>query len=144
MTLGIHSSASRQEWSNRTEAEKDQYVSGWRDPGSLQFGSVLGVVDLVCICRPNQLPLKLRNHPSVKRDPKNWCWVLENPRRFAEPIPRKGQCSLFYVDIPDAVMHTTLQIGENGMATGSRYLTVTEANLKYGSLSLTGGRDLFP
>ncbi len=30
------------------------------------------------------------------------------------------------------------------MATGSRFLTVTEANLKYGSLNLAGGHDLFP
>jgi hypothetical protein len=101
-------------------------------------------VDLIGICRPNQLPLKLRNHQFVKRNPGNWCWVLENPRRLAVPIPRKGQSSLFYADIPDSVMPRALQIGENCMVTGPHYLTVTEGNLKHGSLSLTGVRNLFP
>jgi hypothetical protein len=144
VTLGIHSSKGKQEWSKRTAAEKDKYVPDWRDSGSLQFGSVLGIVDLVCICRPNELPLKLRKHRFVNHNPKNWCWVLENPRRLAQPIPRKGQASLFYVAIPDAVVCAGLPVGGNGMATGSRFLTVTEANLKYGSLNLAGGHDLFP
>jgi hypothetical protein len=102
--LGIHSSTKRQIWSQLTDREKDKYVPGWRVKGSQQFGSVLGVADLLCICRPNDLPRKLRNHDSVNTDPGNWCWVLANPRRLASPIPATGQARLFYVEIPDALM----------------------------------------
>lgn len=31
-----------------------------------------------------------------------WCWVLENPRAFQEPVPWKGQLSLYQV--PESVL----------------------------------------
>jgi hypothetical protein len=69
-----------------------------------EFGSLLGVVDLVSICRPSELPRDLRGHESVNRRPGNWCWVLANPRRLAKPIRATGQARLFYFEIADALV----------------------------------------
>jgi hypothetical protein len=129
--LGIHASKSQQEWSKRTDEEKDRFVPDWRCSDSLQFGSVLGVVDLVRICRPNELPPGLRKHRYVSHEPENWCWVLENPRRLLKPFRARGQAALFYVEIP----HPLLRSG---------YLTVTQGNLDNGSLCVTDLRNLFP
>lgn len=142
--LGIHASTSREEWSKRTAEEKEKYIPDWRNATSLQFGSVLGVVDLVCICRPNDLPATLLQHKYVKRGAGNWCWVLENPRRLEKPLPATGQSSLFYVVVPDSYLPTSLRVAEGSMAIDSRCLVVTKGNLNNNSLCLSSGLDLFP
>jgi hypothetical protein len=64
-------------------------------PTELATGVILGTVDLVSICSPRELA----------GDPwafGPWCWRLENPQPFAEPIPWRGQLGLF--DVPDSVL----------------------------------------
>jgi hypothetical protein len=63
---------------------------------------VLGVVELVQICRYSQLPPGLKGHRFANTDPANWCWVLANPRRLLRPVEAKGQARLFDAEVPDS------------------------------------------
>ncbi len=66
--------------------------------GPLPRGVLLGVVDVV-----DYSLARLCRSPWVTGEgPRDWCWVLGNARRFAEPIPWRGQPSLF--DVPDHVV----------------------------------------
>lgn len=104
--LGIHASSNRSRWQDLTDEERNgrRSESGIDEP---PFGCVVGVADLVQICRPRDLPRSLRNHGCVNTDVDNWCWVLHNPRRFLEPIPAMGQACLFYVEVPDKLVGAT-------------------------------------
>jgi len=101
--LGIHASSNRAGWKELTDEERHECCSrsGVEEPA---FGCVVGVAELLQICRPHELPRSLRNHDCVNTDPENWCWVLGNPRRFAQPIRAAGQACLFYVEIPDKLL----------------------------------------
>src|SRR4051812_23089925 len=83
--LGIHASKKGDTMRALPEEELDDYVPGWREEGVL-VGCVLGVVDLVRICRSRDLPPDLRDREFADDDPGNWCWVLANPRPLKEPF----------------------------------------------------------
>ncbi|HEX4609803.1 MAG TPA: ASCH domain-containing protein [Urbifossiella sp.] len=58
----------------------------------LQFGAILGLVDLVdCV------PLSEVAGQPYATGP--WCWILANPEPLLEPVPLKGRLGLF--DVPD-------------------------------------------
>ena len=73
------------------------YLLRWHDvevdPSVLQFGLILGAVDLVD-CR------KKKTSRWHKRG--DFGWYLENPRRLRSPIPYKGQLKLF--NVPDGLL----------------------------------------
>lgn len=63
----------------------------WED---LPTGAVLGTAEVVdCV------PAGEAAGPWVEGP---WCWVLADPRPFAEPVPFKGFQNLF--EVPDAVL----------------------------------------
>lgn len=99
--LGIHAST---KLARLSDEWLDDYVPGWRTGAETDVGCVVGVVQLVQICRPADLPTDLRDHEFVNRDPANWCWVLSNPQRLKKPVPAKGNARLFNVDVPDHLM----------------------------------------
>lgn len=102
--LGIHASSNRGRWNALTEAQRKKY--GIEEP---PIGCLVGVADLMQICRPCDLPRGLRNHDCVNTDDDNWCWVLSNPRRLSQPIQATGQARLFYVDIPERFVRVTTE-----------------------------------
>lgn len=59
---------------------------------SLVKGAAIGLVDVVdCVPVP-QLPAALKHDPYAEGP---WCWILENPRSFAQPVEMRGFQSLF-------------------------------------------------
>ena len=67
----------------------------------LDFGAIIGVVDLVaCLVYdeindstcPEEYQF-LRNHIHTEGP---FCWVLENARRFADPLPYRGSQGLWH------------------------------------------------
>ena len=97
--LGIHASTNKCMWNDYSEEEKAKLAE--KSPtGKVEFGKVLGVVELVEICRPRKLPKKLIDHSSVIKRSDNWCWVLKNPKWFKKPIKSTGQARLFFARIP--------------------------------------------
>lgn len=61
---------------------------------SCRRGAIIGVVRVVNVVR-----IDVFKQPSIfAHGP--WCWVLENPRRFAEPVPYMGRLGLFDVVDP--------------------------------------------
>jgi hypothetical protein len=107
--LGIHASSSHVRWNQLSDEERDECCSqsGVDEP---PFGSVVGVANLIQISRPQNLPRSIRNHACVNTDPDNWCWVLDNPRRFSRPTPATGQARLFYVEVDDSLLRS---LGKN-------------------------------
>ncbi len=63
------------------------------DRSLLQFGVILGAVDLVD-CR------KKKTSRWHRRE--DYGWYLENPRRLRSPIPYKGQLKLY--EVPDRLL----------------------------------------
>ena len=101
--LAIHASSSRADWDVLAEEDKDRYLPEWRITPP-EYGAVLGVVRLVRICRPHQLPEELRHHAFVDSNPNNWCWVVDQPRRLTQPHIIRGQSRVFYVEFADALL----------------------------------------
>jgi hypothetical protein len=98
LLLGIHASRQR---APLTEEELDEIMPRRRDGAAMRGGVVLGVVDVLSICRPADLPAELRRHRHVNHDADNWCWVLGNPRRLTKPVEASGQAWLFNVRVPN-------------------------------------------
>lgn len=79
--------------------------AGFSIPQSLATGVVLGTVDLVDVVpwRPGQPSLAgFRDDYGLAEDPLAtgpFCWILENPVRFQEPIPLRGRLRLFDADL---------------------------------------------
>lgn len=74
----------------------------------LPRGVILGVAQLVHCVR-----LEIVIGQPFAEGP--WCWILENVRRLAEPIPYKGEQGLF--DVPDDIVqqfkfHSNLTISQ--------------------------------
>lgn len=70
----------------------------------LVFGAIIGRVNLVYCVRLEPL---LHARPELAENVHvngPWCWVMEHPVRFAEPIPWRGALGLF--DVPDEVLTT--------------------------------------
>jgi hypothetical protein len=70
----------------------EAFPDGTRVPAQQVFGALLGIIDLVDCVRVEEC----RDNPWASGP---WCWVVENPRPFAEPIPYRGRQLLF--DVPD-------------------------------------------
>ena len=98
--LGIHASGTVAPLS---KSQLDELVPDWENARPLGK-CLLGVVDLVQICRPKDLPSTLRKHSSVNLASDNWCWVLANPRKLDRPFPAKGNAKLFRVEIPKRLL----------------------------------------
>ncbi len=100
LLLGIHASS---KLADVAEERLDEWFPDKKqgEPLMVRIGCVVGVVDLVNICRPAELPSDLRDHEFVNRHPDNWCWVLRNPRRLAQTLAATGNARLFHVDVPD-------------------------------------------
>lgn len=82
----------------------------------IAFGAIVGVADLVdCVPFRNRVSVSgcevtaqgkwdwLESDPYADGP---WCWILENARRFATPIPYCGRQRLF--DVPDSVVSDAL------------------------------------
>ena len=104
------------------------------DESVLHLRAILGVAELVDVVE--------RSHSRWFDGP--FGFVLANPRPLPKPIRYLEGNSSFWTVPPAMARAIRKQLEGNGMATGSRYLTVTAANLKYGSLGLSGASDLFP
>ena len=56
----------------------------------LDFGAIVGSVEIIdCIF----------NHPSPWAMPQHYHWLLQNPRKFDQPIPWKGRLGFFEVPL---------------------------------------------
>lgn len=86
-------------------------------PDKMDFGAIVGVVELIYCCHVRVI----RDQHAGGRwkhlihDPHTsgpFCWILGNPKRFAVPIPYRGQQTLF--DIPDDVVQEALANGRHG------------------------------
>ncbi len=72
-------------------------------PG-LPFGKALGIVTLVNCFQATEMHLPLSEKEEALGDFSwgRWVWVLQDPRRFKEPFPVRGQQGLF--NIPDELI----------------------------------------
>ncbi|HEY1066885.1 MAG TPA: ASCH domain-containing protein [Pirellulales bacterium] len=73
----------------------------------LVFGAIVGVVELhACVpiaqIRDGDVPFDFAWLPDHAHAFGPICWVLQNPRRFAVPIPYRGAQGLF--DVPDEIV----------------------------------------
>ncbi len=96
--LAIHAGLNR-----TTEADDRSFLAalGVAQPDVLPSGVILGMVDLID-CLPYGA--------TFKDDP--WacgpfCWILENPMPFAEPVPARGQQRLWECRLPKGLSLTT-------------------------------------
>ena len=103
--LGIHASTGLATWDRKTPEERDDFAPGWR-VGDSPVRKVLGVVDVIQICQPHELPEDLRENKFVEKSA-NWCYVFENPRKLVQPLEAKGNSALFYLCIPRRLLSET-------------------------------------
>jgi hypothetical protein len=64
-------------------------------PDQLDYGALCGIMTLLD-CRPTA---DVESGPFVEGP---FCWLLDYPRPFAEPIPYRGQLGLF--EVPDELL----------------------------------------
>jgi hypothetical protein len=74
----------------KSRSRLGHYGPGEPDHLHLDFGTIIGVVELVD-CIP---VAQVRDQPFAEGP---WCWILENPRPLAQPIPWRGALSFFHV-----------------------------------------------
>jgi hypothetical protein len=98
VTLGIHVSSYLSIWRSLGEAQRQYYARGWSDTG-VAGGVVAGIVDVVRICRWNDLPQHLQRHKYTQKE-FAWHWELVNPRRLREPFRWPGNTRTFTAHIP--------------------------------------------
>ena len=96
-----------------------KWLAGWniKQLPPLDFGCIVGVVNVVdCIAVASfmgprsQWSKKLDKYPwlpSHQHTEGPFCIVMENPRRFAKPIPYTGSLGLF--NVPDEVVSEQLE-----------------------------------
>jgi hypothetical protein len=102
--LLIHAGKSR-EWMETVTAEDR------RSLGRLDFGAVVGVVDLVkCLSigylRGRTCDDKYKHLANHEHTSGPFCFVLENPRRFVPSIPSRGMQGLW--DVPELTRRIVL------------------------------------
>jgi hypothetical protein len=115
--LLLHSGKSRKFLESEDPAVwPERYGVPLPEEKDLVFGAILGVVDVVDCLHFEDLPPDWKAHPFAQGP---YCWLLANPRPFAEPIPWKGQLSLYQV--PDEAVRRALA------ATVSRLKTAVKA-----------------
>lgn len=56
------------------------------------YGAIVGIVDVVDYLRAEDGRVV---HDPFAGGP--WCWMLENPRAFAEPVPYRGERGIFEI-----------------------------------------------
>lgn len=95
--LAIHASKSLTIWPGLEIQRQKELAPGWRRGDSL-VGLVIGVIDVIRICRYEELA-ELKNHKYVFKE-YEWFWVLEKPRRLIAPFEWTGNVSLLHVPIP--------------------------------------------
>jgi len=100
VVLGIHASRTLSIWDGLSEAKRQHFAPSWSLADASGFGAVLGTVDVIRICRPRELTPSLQIHKFTAHGANQWSWVLENPRKLAEPFKAKGNSGLFHVEIP--------------------------------------------
>lgn len=99
--LAIHAGKSQQWMQDGMEFLFERGISV---PSGLDFGAVIAVADLVDVVlylkpkSPSMRPHELDADPYAFGP---YCWRLENVRKLAEPIPYRGQQTLFDVELPD-------------------------------------------
>jgi hypothetical protein len=103
--IGFQSSTNKGMWNSFSEDDQ-KVVCESSQTGEPEFGRVIGVVQVVNICRPKDLPAKLKNDPYVYKNRSNWCWVLKNPEWLTKSVKATGQARLFYANIPDRLIST--------------------------------------
>jgi hypothetical protein len=91
--LAIHASASRASIVDICEAA--ERISGRRMPEEIEFGAIIGVVDLVECLPPEE---HLKRMDAKWAAPGCYHWLLRNPRPCA-PFDIKGKLMLW--DVPD-------------------------------------------
>jgi hypothetical protein len=96
--LAIHASSSRATWDAVGPERLDRWLPGWREQPPV-FGAVVGIVELVAVCRYADLPPALAAHEFTQASAR-WCWVLDQPRRLPVPVYLPGNSTLFHVEIP--------------------------------------------
>ena len=101
--IGIQSSTNKFMWNGMGEDDQ-KVVCESTQTDEPEFGRVIGVVQVVNICRPKDLPAKLKNDPCVLKNRSNWCWVLKSPEWLTKSVKATGQARLFYVNIPDRLL----------------------------------------
>jgi len=69
----------------------------------LAFGAIIGKVELVNIYRTEEIAFKLSATERLYGDYSEgrFAWEISSPTLFAEPIPYRGQLSLFEVNLPE-------------------------------------------
>jgi hypothetical protein len=77
-------------------------------PEQMPFGAIVGQVDLTHVfwinnIRAGAVPDELAWLHTHQHATGPLCLVLSNPQRFLEPIPYRGQQSIF--DVPDDLLH---------------------------------------
>ncbi len=106
--LAIHASTRVSTWRKLSEEEREYLAPGWR-VGDGAIGAIIGLVDVLRICKPSDLPARLRRHKYTIDKAGNWCWVLDNPRPFREPILYKANV-FTWPDLPDNLLPSPTRI----------------------------------
>jgi hypothetical protein len=84
----------------RFTQKREKLVPDWEPSRAKRKGGfVHGVVEVLEICRFNELPTDLKECKYVDRG-YDYHWVLDNPRSLVSQISWRGNASIFYVDIP--------------------------------------------
>ena len=69
--------------------------------GELPTGAIIGSVEIFDCIPAAECSSKWAE---VSPDRPSYCWLLEDARAFAEPIPYKGRLGLFDVPSPDEIL----------------------------------------
>ena len=110
--LLVHASKSRASYDAQSpDIWRERYGVDLPPWDSLVKGAIIGVVELAdCVPASGEGLTDrqrdwLASHPFTEGPV---CWVLKNPRAFAEPIPFRGAQGLF--DVPDEVVAAALRV----------------------------------
>lgn len=108
--LLIHASKSRESYERQDAGEwLQRYGVELPSWDSMAKGAIVGIVDLVGCVNTNGEGQTDRQREWLAAHPYTegpWCWVLKNPRAFAEPLSYRGAQSLF--EVPDSLIANRL------------------------------------
>jgi len=97
--LGIHVSSSMSIWLGLNDEQRRYYAQGWNEEANRGGGAVIGIADVVRICRWRDLPPHLQRHKYTLRE-YAWHWELANPRKLLAPFRWPGNTRTFTAHIP--------------------------------------------
>lgn len=75
------------------DVEAVEKIIGRRMPDEIDFGAVIGVVDLLDVWTPRQVGARYVDAAKWSRGP--FCWVLANPRELIPPVDCHGRLGLW-------------------------------------------------